>query len=42
MAEMAADIYAVTVHLGLHRPALAGISMGGVVGLQYALDHPRI
>jgi pimeloyl-ACP methyl ester carboxylesterase len=40
MAEMAADIHAVTVHLGLRRPALAGISMGGMIALQYALDRP--
>jgi pimeloyl-ACP methyl ester carboxylesterase len=41
MADMAADIHAVTVHLGLRRPALAGISMGGMIALQYALDRPR-
>jgi pimeloyl-ACP methyl ester carboxylesterase len=39
-AEMAADIHAITVHLGLRRPAIAGISMGGTIALQYALDHP--
>src|SRR5215472_6453801 len=39
-AEMAAGIHAITVHLGLRRPAIAGISMGGTIALQYALDHP--
>jgi 3-oxoadipate enol-lactonase len=40
-ADMAADIHAVAVHLGLRRPAIAGISMGGTIALQYALDHPQ-
>jgi 3-oxoadipate enol-lactonase len=39
-ADMAADIHAVAASLGLRRPALAGISMGGTIALQYALDHP--
>ena len=37
---MAANIHAITVHLGLRRPAIAGISMGRTIALQYALDHP--
>lgn len=37
---MAADIYAVVAGLGLRRPALVGLSMGGTIALQYALDHP--
>lgn len=41
VADMAAGIHAVAVHLGLHRPAIAGISMGGMIALQYGLDHPR-
>jgi 3-oxoadipate enol-lactonase len=39
-ADMAADIHAVVAGLGLRRPALVGISMGGTIALQYALDHP--
>jgi pimeloyl-ACP methyl ester carboxylesterase len=39
-ADMAADVYAVTRGLGLRHPALVGISMGGTIALQYALDHP--
>jgi 3-oxoadipate enol-lactonase len=38
--DMAADIFAVVAGLGLRRPALVGISMGGTIALQYALDHP--
>lgn len=39
-ADMAADVFAVVSELGLRRPALVGISMGGTVALRYALDHP--
>jgi pimeloyl-ACP methyl ester carboxylesterase len=39
-ADKAADIHAITVHLGLRRPAIARISMGGTIALQYALDYP--
>ena len=39
-ADMAADVFAVIAGLGLRRPALVGLSMGGTVALQYALDHP--
>lgn len=38
--DMAADVFAVVAALGLCRPALVGISMGGTVALRYALDHP--
>jgi 3-oxoadipate enol-lactonase len=37
---MAADVFAVVAGLGLRRPALVGLSMGGTIALQYALDHP--
>ena len=37
---MAADVHAVVADLGLRRPALVGISMGGTVALQSALDYP--
>ena len=39
-ADMAADVFAVVAGLGLRRPALVGLSMGGTIALQYALDHP--
>jgi 3-oxoadipate enol-lactonase len=39
-ADMAADAFAVVAALGLRRPAVVGISMGGTIALQYALDHP--
>jgi 3-oxoadipate enol-lactonase len=39
-ADMAGDVHAVIADLGLRRPALVGISMGGTVALQYALEHP--
>jgi 3-oxoadipate enol-lactonase len=39
-ADMAADLYALVAGLGLRRPALVGLSMGGTIALQYALDHP--
>jgi 3-oxoadipate enol-lactonase len=39
-ADMAADIHAVVTELGLRRPAMVGISMGGTIALQYALDYP--
>jgi 3-oxoadipate enol-lactonase len=37
---MAADLFAVVAGLGLRRPALVGLSMGGTIALQYAPDHP--
>src|SRR5215470_723199 len=39
--DMAADVHAVVANLGLHHPAIVGISMGGTVALQYALDYPH-
>jgi 3-oxoadipate enol-lactonase len=39
-ADMAADIHAVVTELGLRRPAIVGLSMGGTIALQYALDYP--
>jgi 3-oxoadipate enol-lactonase len=40
-ADMAADVFAVVAGLGLRRPALVGLSVGGgTIALQYALDHP--
>lgn len=40
-ADMAADVHTVVVELGLRRPALVGLSMGGTVALRYALDYPE-
>ena len=39
-AEMAGDVHAVVTGLGLRRPAIVGLSMGGTIALQYALDYP--
>ena len=39
-ADMAADVYAVVMQLGLRRPAIVGISMGGTIALQYTLEYP--
>ncbi len=39
-ADMAADVYAVVTELGLRRPAIVGLSMGGTIALQYTLDYP--
>jgi 3-oxoadipate enol-lactonase len=39
-ADMAADIHELVVALGLDRPAVVGISMGGTIALQYAADYP--
>lgn len=39
-ADMAADVHRLVRALDLRRPAIVGISMGGTVALQYALDHP--
>lgn len=39
-ADMAADVHDLVIALGLDRPALAGISMGGTIAMQYAADYP--
>jgi pimeloyl-ACP methyl ester carboxylesterase len=38
---MAGDIAALIDHLGLHRPDVAGYSLGGGVALQVAVQHPE-
>jgi len=40
MSQLAADVEALCVHLGLDRVAVLGHSYGGFVALQHALDHP--
>ena len=40
-ADMAADVHAVVTELSLRRPAIAGISLGGTIALQYALEYPE-
>jgi len=39
--DMAADVRAVVEHAGLVKPVLVGLSMGGTIVLQYALDYPE-
>ena len=38
---MAADVHAVVTELGLRRPAIVGISLGGTIALRYTLDYPE-
>jgi 3-oxoadipate enol-lactonase len=38
--DMAADLRAVVEDAGLAKPVLVGLSMGGTIVLQYALDYP--
>jgi pimeloyl-ACP methyl ester carboxylesterase len=38
--DMAADLHAVVEDAGLVKPVLVGLSMGGTIVLQYALDYP--
>jgi pimeloyl-ACP methyl ester carboxylesterase len=40
-ALLADDVAALIAHLGLDRPDLAGYSLGGVVALRLAIQHPR-
>jgi pimeloyl-ACP methyl ester carboxylesterase len=40
VAGFAADVLALLDHLGLERVHLYGMSMGGKVGIELALDHP--
>ena len=40
MSDMAADIHLVVRHLGLGRPDIVGLSMGGAVAMHYAIDYP--
>lgn len=39
-SQMAADLHAVVRDLGLSRFHLAGVSMGGVIAQEYAVEHP--
>jgi 3-oxoadipate enol-lactonase len=39
-ADMAADVHGLVRALGLDRPAMVGISMGGTIAMQYAADYP--
>ncbi len=39
-ADMAADVRAVVAQAAAHRPTVVGISMGGMIALQYAADYP--
>ena len=41
MAELAADVVRVLDFLGLQRVHFAGVSIGGMIGQQLALDHPH-
>ena len=38
--QLAADIHAAVTDAGFDRPHLIGASMGGMIGLQYALSYP--
>lgn len=40
MADLAADVVAVLDYLGIARVHLGGVSIGGMIGQQLALDHP--
>ena len=39
LADYAADVDAVRLHLGLDRVGLLGFSHGGMVAMRYAIDH---
>ena len=36
------DIFALIEHLQLHKPHIVGISMGGMIAFQLAVDHPGL
>lgn len=42
LATLAADVSAVMAAAGMPRAALAGVSLGGMVGMRLALDHPAM
>ncbi|NWA26374.1 alpha/beta fold hydrolase [Pseudomonas gingeri] len=42
IAGFSADILALIEHLNLDRPHLVGISMGGMIGFQLAVDQPHV
>ncbi|TDY16874.1 3-oxoadipate enol-lactonase [Paraburkholderia sp. BL6665CI2N2] len=39
--ELAGDLIALLDHLGIERATVCGLSLGGMVALQLALDHPQ-
>ncbi|PLK24284.1 alpha/beta fold hydrolase [Novosphingobium sp. TH158] len=41
MGELAADVVTVLDHLGIGKVHLGGVSIGGMIGQQFALDHPH-
>ena len=42
LAEMVEDIYAFSQELGIERFTYVGHSMGGKIGMKFALDHPDV
>ncbi|CAD5200372.1 alpha/beta fold hydrolase [Pseudomonas sp. FEN] len=42
IAGFSADVLALIEHLNLDRPHLVGLSMGGMIGFQLAVDQPRM
>jgi 3-oxoadipate enol-lactonase/4-carboxymuconolactone decarboxylase len=41
LALLAADVAAIMTDAGIERAAVAGVSLGGMVAMQLALDHPQ-
>lgn len=42
LEQLAADLSALLTHLGIEAAALVGISVGGMIALQFALDQPNL
>jgi 3-oxoadipate enol-lactonase len=42
LAQLADDVYGLFQHLGITRSHWVGISMGGMIGQTYALEHPGV
>jgi pimeloyl-ACP methyl ester carboxylesterase len=40
ITDLAADLHEFVDHLGLERPAILGVSLGGAIALELALAHP--